>query len=296
MSSSADSPPTPFELLDRSALFGLFRDLMQRVYRPSLDQAVQTYGLIVVGGQALTLWAGQYLLDELTGEEVGFVTSDDLDFIGNRLSIDYCEQALNLTFRRATLDDNTPNLAVAELLWDGDQRIVIDILESIAGVTKKEIQSGLEAVELDGVMVALIDPVTCLKSRLYNLFAPWTADRQREAIRVRLAARASNYYLRELLITQGEGFAAVRGQFRMIRDMALSTLGKRAYIEHGIDLLAALPIDEGILPPPFITHEWPRLQRQVMDIRERQLAEHQRQGRPVHVSHLQPIAVIVDPR
>lgn len=113
---------------------------------------------------------------------------------------------------------------------------------------------------------------------------------------MKLAARASNYYLRELLITPGEGFTAVRSQFRMIRDMALSTLGKRAYIEHGIDLLAALPIDEGILPPPFITHEWPRLQRQVMDIRKRQLAEHLRQGRPVHVSHLQPAAVIVDPR
>ena len=84
----------PFALLERSELFAFLLDLIQRVYRPSIQSAVTDYGLVIVGGQSLTLWARQYLIDEMTGEDVGFVTSDDLDFIGKPNSIDYCAQMM----------------------------------------------------------------------------------------------------------------------------------------------------------------------------------------------------------
>lgn len=43
----------PFALLERSALFAFLLDLIQRVYRPSIQSAVTDYGLVIVGGQSL---------------------------------------------------------------------------------------------------------------------------------------------------------------------------------------------------------------------------------------------------
>lgn len=119
----------PFSVLERSELFTFLLDLIQRVYRPSVQAAVKDYGLIIVGGQSLTLWARQYLIDEMTGEDVAFVTSNDLDFIGNIDSIAYCSQVLGYPFRRATMDDMPVNIAVAYIDWVDGREVVVDILE-----------------------------------------------------------------------------------------------------------------------------------------------------------------------
>ncbi|WP_238340240.1 hypothetical protein [Pseudomonas sp. SWRI18] len=129
----------PFALLERSELFAFLLDLIQRVYRPSIQSAVTDYGLVIVGGQSLTLWARQYLIDEMTGEDVGFVTSDDLDFIGKPNSIDYCARVMGVPFRKAKMDDNTINIAAAYIDWVDDKEVIVDILEmnSVGGSAQK---------------------------------------------------------------------------------------------------------------------------------------------------------------
>lgn len=161
--------PTDFDpaSLDRAELFSFFKEKLKDVYRAPGRIAIDQYGLIVVGGQALSLWAREYLLDEMTGKEIQFSTSDDLDFIGrNHTAADYCGEVLDIAFRKATDYEVTPNLAVAEIAWDNDTKLVVDILESIAGVSTEEIYSHLESVTIDNVTIAVIDPISCLKSRL----------------------------------------------------------------------------------------------------------------------------------
>jgi hypothetical protein len=128
----------PFTQLERSDLFAFLLDLIQRVYRPSVLSAVNDYGLVIVGGQSLTLWARQYLIDEMTGEDVGFVTSDDLDFIGKPNSIDYCARMMGVPFRKAKMEDNTINIAAAYIDWIDDKEVIVDILEmdSVGGAPR----------------------------------------------------------------------------------------------------------------------------------------------------------------
>ncbi len=286
----------PFDTLERSALFAFLLDLIQRVYRPSLEKAVTDYGLVIVGGQSLTLWARQYLIDEMTGEDVAFITSDDLDLMGNPASIDYCAKQLGIEFKKASIDDHTPNLAVAYIDWGPDDKdVVVDILgaEGVAGVSNREIFKYLAVVDVEGVEVAVIDPVTCIKSRVANLFAYWQSDHKREAVRVRTAIRATYYFLLDIL--RHEGYRAVAPYIRRVRKYAMCRLGRRLYIEYGIDVLKAIPSDPAVFPKSYIEIGHPRLVKAAACIRTRKI-EHYKQYTPdaIHASHLDSAAS--DPR
>lgn len=285
----AKAHPTDFDpaSLDRSELFSFFKEKLKAVYRVPDRIAIDQYGLIVVGGQALSLWAREYLLDEMTGEEVQFTTSDDLDFIGrNHTAADFCGEVLEVAFRKATQNDVTPNLAVAEIVWDNGTKLVVDILEGVAGVSTKEIYKYLESVTIDKVTIAVIDPISCLKSRLYNLYAPWCRDPERERVRTNLAIRASRYYLLEVL--EQDGYQGVRFQLKRLYNLAISRLGKRAYCEYGVDVLQAFPkLEDGVLAPEeYYRIELPRLYREVSERRVRLARHHERFG--VSIKH-QPL-------
>lgn len=286
----------PFSVLERSELFTFLLDLIQRVYRPSVQAAVKDYGLIIVGGQSLTLWARQYLIDEMTGEDVAFVTSNDLDFIGNADSIAYCSQVLGYPFRKATMDDMPVNIAVAYIDWVDGKEVVVDILEmgGVGGVSQKEILKYLAVVDVDGVNVAVIDPITCLKSRLFNVYASWQGNPHRESMRVKIAMRASNYYLRDLIVH--EGYRVAAPHIRRIKALALTKLGKRIFVENGIDILDAIPYDPDIFPDAYMGVELPNMRRQIMDARRRKLVQYVRfKCGPIHESH-GPGKVVVDNR
>jgi len=281
----------PFTQLERSDLFAFLLDLIQRVYRPSVLSAVNDYGLVIVGGQSLTLWARQYLIDEMTGEDVGFVTSDDLDFIGKPNSIEYCARMMGVPFRKAKMEDNTINIAAAYIHWIDDKEVIVDILEmdSVGGAPKKEIFKYLSVLDIEGVQVAVIDPITCLKSRLFNLFAYWQDRRHRESVRVKIAIRASNHYLRDLLVH--DGYRAISEHVRRIKALALTPLGKRVYVEYGIDVLDAIPYDPALYPTAYMDQERPNMLSQIGDVRRRKLIQYQRFAcGPIHPSHLQPAA------
>ena len=244
---------------------------------------------MIVGGQSLTLWARQYLIDEMTGEDVGFVTSDDLDFIGKPSSIDYCAQMMGVPFRKAKMEDNTINIAAAYIDWVDGKEVIVDILEmdSVGGAPKKEIFKYLSVLDIEGVQVAVIDPITCLKSRLFNLFAYWQDRPHRESVRVKIALRASNHYLRDLLVH--EGYRVISEHIRRIKALALTPLGKRVYVEYGIDVLDAIPYDPAIFPAAYLDRERPNTLRQIGDARQRKLIQYQRFAcGPIHPSHHQP--------
>lgn len=287
----AENEGAPFVQLERSELFTFLLDLIQRVYRPSIQSAVTDYGLVIVGGQSLTLWARQYLIDEMTGEDVGFVASDDLDFIGKPNAVDYCARMIGVPFRKAKLDDNTINIAAAYIDWIDGKEVIVDILEmnSVGGAPKKEIFKYLSVLDIEGVQVAVIDPITCLKSRLFNLFAYWQGRPHRESVRVRIALRASNHYLRDLLVH--DGYRAIAEHIRRIKALAMTPLGKRVYIEYGIDVLDAIPYDPALFPAAYLELERPNMLRQIGDARLRKLLQYQRFAcGPIHPGHLEPVA------
>jgi hypothetical protein len=113
-------------------------------------------------------------------------------------------------------------------------------------------------------------------------------------VRVRIALRASNYYLRDLL--GHDGYRVISEHIRRIKALALTPLGKRVYFEYGIDVLDAIPYDPALFPAAHLDRERPNMLRQIGNARQQKILQYQRFAcGPIHPRHLQP-ALGRDPR
>jgi hypothetical protein len=97
---------------------------------------------ILIGGQALGLWADQLLSPEQLDELGGPVTSKDVDFFG---TVDLARDLARVLGGRIEIPDadhlNTPEAAI--VLYERDGRTVqIDILGRLAGLSNAEVQEG----------------------------------------------------------------------------------------------------------------------------------------------------------
>lgn len=132
-------------------------------------------GALIVGGQAVNLWAERYY--RKTPELVGFgpLTSKDLDYFGSRQAAQKLSDALGGVIKFPTMDDATPASAVVEAEVDG-RWIVVDFLQYVIGTKPKRLAAN--AVELaiplppeqgEGeISLPVMHPLDCYQSRIAN--------------------------------------------------------------------------------------------------------------------------------
>jgi len=134
---------------------------------------VQRFNPVIVGGQAVNIWAELYhgMDEELDG--LGELTSKDLDFYHNREA----ERALANSLDDGLLeipsgDNHTPNAAVVKGKL-GNRDIVVDFLAQIKGVEGKSLLENsitfADAENPEGISVTLMHPLDCVRSRLSNI-------------------------------------------------------------------------------------------------------------------------------
>ncbi|MBB3355596.1 hypothetical protein FHT70_005559 [Rhizobium sp. BK049] len=134
---------------------------------------VQRFNPVIVGGQAVNIWAELYhgMDEELDG--LGELTSKDLDFYHNREA----ERALANSLEDGLLeipsgDNHTPNAAVVKGKL-GNREIVVDFLAQIKGVEGKSLLENsitfADAENPEGISVTLMHPLDCVRSRLSNI-------------------------------------------------------------------------------------------------------------------------------
>jgi hypothetical protein len=129
------------------------RELLDKL-APAKDQ------LVLVGGQALSLWAERY--DEAPElHDTGPHTSKDIDFYGKPEQVRRCAALLGGTHQLYSRKDRTPACGVITTA-DGVQ---IDILHTLAGVTPYAVVD--RAVELESVRV--MHPIHVMASRAANV-------------------------------------------------------------------------------------------------------------------------------
>jgi len=245
-------------------------EIIETTYKEALSEAKEL-GLILVGGQALSIWARYYLLDEMTGQEALMATSDDVDFYGaSSESVDFLERKLQGTFKRATLNDPPPHIAITKLEYD-NQFVTIDVLNGVTGVEKQQVANGLLTVSpfASGVEVLVIDPLCCLRSRLHNLYAHFTKDKERERIRVELAIRTCKLFLHDLY--EDEQYAGIRQKLKDLKQIVKSDEGMKAYLDYGIDILKAFPSPDHLNDTPTYRDRFlPNTISEIEDKRARQ--------------------------
>lgn len=201
---------------------------------------------IIVGGQAINLFAEHYATRDPALSTMGPFTSKDLDLFANRAAAERLAAKLeDATLLLPGMDDASPNAAVV-VGWLGRRRVVIDFLAEVLGVDPTSINRN--RVQLEGIApgvpqpmtLSVMNPLDCVRSRLANINVLSRTDEH--SLRQAEASIAVMRHFIEDLVEVGE----LRVAQRMLRDLGYvirdQHIGKTAQLRFGtrLDPLAVL--------------------------------------------------------
>ncbi|PSB01402.1 hypothetical protein [Merismopedia glauca] len=212
------------------------RDIFLQLQAANLDA-------VVVGGQAVNLWAVFYsqrcpqLLDLLP------FASEDLDFYGGKVEAIICRDALQGKANLNTDFEATPNSGVV-LVNRQDRVLRIDFLANVYGLNDSEITgtavmfSGTD--KLAGINIKVLNPVLCLEGKLKCLLRLPQGGRQ-DLKHVKMSVLCVKELLKDVCVAQES-----RAGLKLVERVLSNTLREdalSAWYCHQVAVESAIPID-----------------------------------------------------
>lgn len=257
-----------------AAAYGWFSPPDLDILFAALTRLGEPGSIVLVGGQSLSFWVDWYDIP-IPQTDTPYLTQD-ADFLASRKDAEELAKHLGGDLRLATIDDLTPNTAT--VVFDGvkGERLLIDFLGLVVGLTSAEIRTHAVPVARDGQRLFILHPLLCLQSRISNL-RQLPAKRNRNGIeQARVAVEVARRYVSERL-GNGETRAALKAANK-IATMAQSKDGLYVWERWGIDVLQAIVAGE-FPDTRFQQIEWPKqvaktdTKRKKAENRKRQQAE-----------------------
>jgi len=228
-----------------------------------VDEILRASGriAIVVGGQALAIWAKFYQL-EIPAMLAAGVTRD-ADFIGNADTALLVQGALgNKDWKFHQVRSGTLSPVAARLTLESARGTKeIDFLNSILGVHIDDLRSRAVPVALsDGYVVTVLHPLDVFASRLHNL-AELTEKRNAKGVgQAALALRIAGAFLRDTIARGKE--REVFGQIERLRDIVTEPSIAAVCRGFGFEVLACVPLAQ-VTNENFKTRRWPQIRRDI---------------------------------
>jgi len=240
----------------------------------SVFRRLQTAGwdAVLVGGQAVNVWACRYEQDLAAWHELRPFTSRDLDYHGGLAEARLAMRVLGARGTLNTGSDPSPNAGVLKVSLPDGRELLVDILTGVFGLSAAEVErtavnwSGTEL--LAGLDLRVIHPLLLLEGKAASLRGLPQSDRQ-DAKHLRMLVLIVRQWLREQLVDPRKVFRAVE---RLAVCMA-SPDGLHAFAQ-GIDLGQVLPLDDMHAAPGFAAifqQRWLQLAEKITRKRERHL-------------------------
>ncbi len=203
--------------------------------------ASENWRAIIVGGQAVNLWAMKFDA-ELTGlDQYRPYTSRDLDFYGGRVE---AKRLMEILGGKGKLNDGTdpsPNAAVIELPLADGRNLIIDVLTGVFGVSSSELIRTAVAWTLSesgiGSELRVMHPLLLLESKLACLRGLSQHGRQDEK-HVRMMVSVVSGWLADQSSQPRTVYKAVE----RIAALMVTPDGLHAWMS-GIELWDAVPLD-----------------------------------------------------
>jgi len=225
----------------RKARFADYLDLL-KAFNHSGTEA------LIVGGQAVNLWAEIFQSEEPELSRFQPFTSSDLDLLRPNLPArevlralaQYTEHQRDPFGKAFTIVSHTFLIRGA-----GGNVLPVHDLKMVVGLGPADLRKHALHVEFAGVRVHVLNPIACLMAKLHNIIAIDQRDRQDEK-HVRILIPCVRGFLRRLIME-----AAQSDNYRPVLDAlkhVLACTSKRRVLSvaqlHGFDLSRTLPVAE----------------------------------------------------
>ena len=228
---------------------------------------------LLVGGQALALWAEFYKVS--IPEELSQCISSDVDLIGSVDAAKALGERLNKhqhnrsgpywKLYRVSAEDTTPQTAKLAMSVPGIGVKQIDLLGSIVGIdTQDAREDAVEVTLSDRKTIRVLHPIDVLRSRLHNLASlPSKRDDQGYA-QARLAISVVGAFLKQRVTEAPK--RELLDHVKEIREIALDRNLAKIYYECGLDVLSCVPAEQ-IQDEKFRRIRWPQILAEVREAR-----------------------------
>lgn len=259
--------------------------------KPILQALAQTRS-VIIGGQAVNLWAEHYQTESPPWTELRPYTSFDLDVLGNRTDVLKCSQALDAEPFFPLPSENTVNSGKIVTKVDGSN-FEIDYLHSPAGLSPAEVTELARTITFETIPLQVLHPLHCVESKTVNLvtLSQDSGDRQ-DLKHLRLSLASLRSHIIKATLDGGSEQLLLRWA-RRIRTNSNHELGLLAAIRHGIHFQEAIPSDLWKTRPgplaDFVGTEWKDWQEETnqktTDIRELETWLKSLNDKPIPIPH-----------
>jgi hypothetical protein len=252
---------------------------MDRIFTPenliSLFQVIdrEDLDLILVGGQAINIWASYYAnqVPKLT-EYLPF-SSAGLDFYGGKIEAIACQKILGGTINLNQDFEPSPNIGVL-IVPTKLQPLRVDFLSSVFGIGDIELAQSAIVFEgkqnLAGVRVKILNPMLCLEGKIKSLLGLPQQGRQ-DLKHLEMSLIFVKEYIKEAIESD------VRQGLKLIERIAFniwSDAGLKLWYLYGVEINSAIPTSMEINTidlkwNTFQTIRLPQIERETVKKRER---------------------------
>lgn len=201
---------------------------------------------LIVGGQAVNLWAELYTNQSSTLAELAPFTSADADIYGSRMLAETLARRNGWECRFP----NEANSIVAALLIkpgtaEGETALTIEVLNEVNGLSEADLNLNSVVELADGARYRIPSPLVLLKAKLYNLVSLANLDRPQDLRHARMLFQIVPLYLNELHSEFRAGRldeATLLGAARYAGSVITAPFAGNAGRSHSLDLGAIFPM------------------------------------------------------
>jgi hypothetical protein len=207
----------------------------------SVFRALQAAGwdAVLVGGQAVNIWACHYERDLPSWRELRPYTSNDLDYHGGLAEAKLAMKILGCPGELNTGSDPSPNAGVMKVMLPDGREVLLDVLTGVFGLSAAEVERTAVVLSgtgtLAGLTLRVIHPLLLLEGKAAALHGLPQAGRQ-DAKHLRILILVVQEWLKQQL---GDPRMVFRAAERLAA-CAASPSGVHAFAQ-GIDLFQAVP-------------------------------------------------------
>ncbi len=247
ISSSAKTPPSG--LIGTWPAWSVGRNMSERrsdeqrspdEFAPVLASAEQP---LVVGGQAVNIWAELYAPAVPALTELAPFTSKDADIYGTRALAETLAHRAGWEVKTVT-ERNSVAVAILTKKIDGRDTLVVEVLSEINGLTADDLTKDEIVTLAAGRTYRIPAPPVLLKAKLYNLASLVGLDRPQDLRQTRMLMLIVPQYFNELHAEQREGKITVEnliGAVRYCRAVVHSGVAGNVSRAHRLDFRQLLP-------------------------------------------------------